>query len=406
MPEIDPKLADYGARVLGKRRGADIRTDSPGAGHRAGQGPFAGRNDRSGDDHPGRGHRAQPGRGRPARREGQTRAHRRSMGPCAARATRRCGRSAIVRRSRPPTASPIPTWPSMPCARPRCWPATSSACSNGQAAPAVRLRHAGDDGFTGPRQGVWPNPRVRVRGVVAWFVRRTYYLLQMPGWGRRLRIMIDWTFALLFRPDVVKISLDSEATFAASRSRGRSSGRRARGRVASRKPRRSESRPGRQPFRNSTRQYATGGCDACHSSSDKWREPMKVAAALPVSPSLALGRTGDYLQLARPRLAILVLVTVSAGWFLAAGTQPDVGTWAHALLGTALLFAGASRPQPTSRTAQRCPDAAHCEPASTRWPTQDLGSVDSGMSLSLEAGSQNCWQQVSNWRRNWAPSAW
>jgi hypothetical protein len=42
-------------------------------------------------------------------------------------------------------------------------------------------------------------------------VRRTYYLLKMPGWGRRLRIMIDWTFALLFRPDIVKISLDSEA---------------------------------------------------------------------------------------------------------------------------------------------------------------------------------------------------
>jgi len=52
--------------------------------------------------------------------------------------------------------------------------------------------------------------KVRLRGVPAWFVRRTYYLLQMPGWGRRLRIMIDWTFALLFRPDIVKISLDSE----------------------------------------------------------------------------------------------------------------------------------------------------------------------------------------------------
>ena len=33
----------------------------------------------------------------------------------------------------------------------------------------------------------------------------------MPGWGRRLRIMIDWAFALLFRPDIVKIGLDSEA---------------------------------------------------------------------------------------------------------------------------------------------------------------------------------------------------
>jgi NADH:ubiquinone reductase (H+-translocating) len=53
--------------------------------------------------------------------------------------------------------------------------------------------------------------KVNVRGFVAWFMRRTYYLMQMPGWGRRFRIMIDWTFALLFRPDIVKVSLDTEA---------------------------------------------------------------------------------------------------------------------------------------------------------------------------------------------------
>jgi NADH dehydrogenase len=51
---------------------------------------------------------------------------------------------------------------------------------------------------------------VRVHGVLAWFVRRTYYLLQMPRWSRRLRIMSDWAFALFFRSDIVKISLDSE----------------------------------------------------------------------------------------------------------------------------------------------------------------------------------------------------
>jgi NADH dehydrogenase len=53
--------------------------------------------------------------------------------------------------------------------------------------------------------------KVRVHGALAWLVRRSYYLLQMPGWGRRLGIMINWTAALLFRPDVVKISFDSEA---------------------------------------------------------------------------------------------------------------------------------------------------------------------------------------------------
>jgi NADH dehydrogenase len=52
--------------------------------------------------------------------------------------------------------------------------------------------------------------KLRVHGLLAWFVRRMYYLLQMPGWSRRLRIMIDWTFALLFRPDIVKIGLDTE----------------------------------------------------------------------------------------------------------------------------------------------------------------------------------------------------
>ena len=52
--------------------------------------------------------------------------------------------------------------------------------------------------------------KVRIHGFPAWFVRRTYYLLQMPGWIRRLRMMIDWTFGLLFRPDIVKVGLESE----------------------------------------------------------------------------------------------------------------------------------------------------------------------------------------------------
>ncbi len=52
--------------------------------------------------------------------------------------------------------------------------------------------------------------KLRMHGVPAWFIRRTYYLLQMPGWSRRLRMMIDWSFGLLFRPDIVKVGLDSE----------------------------------------------------------------------------------------------------------------------------------------------------------------------------------------------------
>ena len=47
-------------------------------------------------------------------------------------------------------------------------------------------------------------------GFPAWWIRRTYYLLQMPRWDRRLRIVLDWTVALFFRPDITKVELASE----------------------------------------------------------------------------------------------------------------------------------------------------------------------------------------------------
>ena len=48
---------------------------------------------------------------------------------------------------------------------------------------------------------------VRVTGFPAWWVRRTYYLMQMPRWDRRLRIVLDWTVALFFRPDITKVDV-------------------------------------------------------------------------------------------------------------------------------------------------------------------------------------------------------
>jgi NADH dehydrogenase len=51
---------------------------------------------------------------------------------------------------------------------------------------------------------------VPLYGFLAWWARRTYYLIQMPRWSRRLRIVIDWTSALVFRPDIVKVDLASE----------------------------------------------------------------------------------------------------------------------------------------------------------------------------------------------------
>jgi NADH:ubiquinone reductase (H+-translocating) len=49
-----------------------------------------------------------------------------------------------------------------------------------------------------------------VTGFPAWWIRRTYYLFQMPRWDRRLRIVLDWTVALFFRPDITKVDLRVE----------------------------------------------------------------------------------------------------------------------------------------------------------------------------------------------------
>ena len=61
---------------------------------------------------------------------------------------------------------------------------------------------------------------VRVTGFPAWWVRRTYYLMQMPRWDRRLRIVLDWTVALFFRPDITKVDVGMPASGSAQQAAG------------------------------------------------------------------------------------------------------------------------------------------------------------------------------------------
>jgi protoheme IX farnesyltransferase len=65
-------------------------------------------------------------------------------------------------------------------------------------------------------------------------------------------------------------------------------------------------------------------------------------AAVPAAPALAPGRLVDYLALTKPRIAVLVLFTVAAGALLAGGRDVAPIVVLHAVLGTALVAAGAS----------------------------------------------------------------
>ncbi len=59
----------------------------------------------------------------------------------------------------------------------------------------------------GHYNGVGRIMKLNVYGFVAWWIWRTYYLMQMPRWERRIRIVSDWTLALFFRNDVVKLDV-------------------------------------------------------------------------------------------------------------------------------------------------------------------------------------------------------
>jgi NADH dehydrogenase len=210
MPEINPKLADYGTRVLNKRGGADIRTKTivraiePGKVHlpeetiaaetiilAAGIVPnpvVAGlpvEKDK-------RGHIVVDGTMR-------CRSHPEvwALGDCASIPA--------------PDGKPYPNLAQHALREAKVLARNIVAVLDNRPPQPFVYDNLGMMGSLGHSKAFGQLLKVRVRGVLAWFVRRTYYLMQMPGWARRLRIMIDWTFALLFRPDIVKISLDSEA---------------------------------------------------------------------------------------------------------------------------------------------------------------------------------------------------
>src|SRR3954447_22776073 len=60
------------------------------------------------------------------------------------------------------------------------------------------------------RLGAGPGVRSATKRISACWLRRRYDLMQMPRWDGRFRIVLDWTVALFFRPDITKVDITSE----------------------------------------------------------------------------------------------------------------------------------------------------------------------------------------------------
>jgi NADH dehydrogenase len=213
MPEIDLKLAAYGEQVLRARRGTDIRVDTP---VRAIE--------------PGRVHL-------PAETiEADTIVLAAGIVPCPVMAglpvekdrhghiivdaTMRCpshpevwalGDCASIPG---PDGKPYPNLAQHALREARVLAGNVIGVLDGRSAQPFVYTTLGMMGSLGHGKAFGQFLNLRLRGVVAWFMRRSYYMMQMPGWSRRLRIIIDWTFALLLPPDIVKLDLASEDALA------------------------------------------------------------------------------------------------------------------------------------------------------------------------------------------------
>jgi NADH dehydrogenase len=68
-------------------------------------------------------------------------------------------------------------------------------------------RHAyvGSVASLGLYRGVAEVYGIKLRGFPAWFMHRTYHVSRMPTLNRKIRIVADWTAALLFRREVVSL---------------------------------------------------------------------------------------------------------------------------------------------------------------------------------------------------------
>ena len=51
---------------------------------------------------------------------------------------------------------------------------------------------------------------ISLRGFLAWWLRRSYYLLVTPRMSQRARLMADWTIGLFFPPPLSKLDLNTE----------------------------------------------------------------------------------------------------------------------------------------------------------------------------------------------------
>lgn len=75
----------------------------------------------------------------------------------------------------------------------------------GRPTRAFAYRSRGMMATTGHLKGVAQIGRLRFAGLPAWLLWRAFYLLRMPTLGRKLRLWVEWTWAMIFAADITHL---------------------------------------------------------------------------------------------------------------------------------------------------------------------------------------------------------
>jgi NADH dehydrogenase len=73
-----------------------------------------------------------------------------------------------------------------------------------------RHAYAGSVASLGLHRGVAEVYGIKLKGLPAWWMHRTYHVARLPTFNRKLRVLADWTLALFFRREIVSLGSFSD----------------------------------------------------------------------------------------------------------------------------------------------------------------------------------------------------
>ena len=83
----------------------------------------------------------------------------------------------------------------------------------GEATKPFHFRPQGLLATIGHHNGVAEIYKLKFSGLIAWFLWRCVYLMKIPTIGRKLNVVVDWTWDIFFKPNLVEVRVAQRQRF-------------------------------------------------------------------------------------------------------------------------------------------------------------------------------------------------